>query len=249
MPALQSSRDNEMILTTFIIGRDLSLKLSIMRFILLICVLMSLGASAQLKEYKIGVKGDTLNGIDKNGRKQGKWINRYDEVRGEPGYEEEGVYIGDRKEGTWRKFTLMGDQFAIENYHWGFKDGPSQYFNLNGDLLKEESWRAFNPDKAYDTIDVEDVMHPDHYDKVIIKNEGSSLKHGVWKYYDPSAGFITKTEFWVLGKLEQNDSKAPAKKNSSDSASVKVKPKEVLDFEKKNAGKKKIKVRDGSTQQ
>ena len=116
--------------------------------------------------------------------------------------------------------------------------------------MKEESWRAFNPDKAYDTIDVEDVMHPDQYKKVVIKNEGSSLKHGTWKYYDPSAGFITKTEFWVLGKLEQNDSKAPltAKKNSSDrTTAAKVKPKEVLDFEKKNSGKKKIKVRDGST--
>ena len=30
------------------------------------------------------------------------------------------------------------------------------------------------------------------------------------------------------------------------SSKTKVKPKEVLDFEKKNAGKKKIKVRDGS---
>jgi len=223
-----------------------------MRFLLIVCLFAGFAASAQLKEYKIGVKGDTLNGIDKNGKKQGKWINRYDEVRGEPGYEEEGVYINDRKEGVWRKFTLMGDQVAIENYHWGFKDGPSQYFNINGDLLREETWRAFNPDKAYDTIDVEDVMHPDHYSKVIIKNEGSSLKHGTWKYYDPSAGFITKTEFWALGKLEQNDVKSSvtAKKSSSDSsAAVKAKPKEVLEFEKKNAGKKKIRVRDGSTQQ
>ncbi len=223
-----------------------------MRFILAVFVFMTLGGNAQLKEYKIGIKGDTLNGIDKEGRKQGKWINRLDEMRGEPGYEEEGTYISDRKEGTWRKFTLMGDQFAVENYHWGFKDGPCQYFNQNGDLLKEESWRALNPDKAYDTIDVEDVLNPDHYNKVVIKNEGSSLKHGTWKYYDPSAGFITKTEFWVLGKLEQNDSKSPltAKRKSSDSTSAaKVKPKEVLEFEKKNAGKKKIRVRDGTTQQ
>jgi hypothetical protein len=221
-----------------------------MRFILFICFFFSLAVHAQLKEYTIGVKGDTLNGVDKNGKKQGKWVVRQDELRGEPGYEEEGVYYNDRKEGAWRKFTLQGDQFAIENYHWGFKDGPSQYFNINGDVLKEESWRAFNPDKAYDTVDVEDVNRPDHYTKTIIKNEGSSLKHGVWKYYDPATGFITKTEFWTFGKLDQSEDKTAAvKKPAADSSSsVKAKPKEVLDFEKKNAGKKKIKIRDGSTQ-
>jgi len=222
-----------------------------MRLILFFCLFFSVAAAqAQLKDYTIGVKGDTLNGVDKNGKKQGKWLVRHDEVRGEPGFEEEGVYYDDRKEGVWRKFTLMGDLFATENYRWGFKDGASQYFNINGDVLREESWRAFNPDKVYDTIDVEDVMKADHYTKVIIKNEGSSLKHGTWKYYDHETGFITKTEFWRLGKLEDSDNKAGsiAKKPASDSsAAVKAKPKEVLDFEKKNAGKKKIKVRDGST--
>ncbi|HTE10494.1 MAG TPA: hypothetical protein VK645_05980 [Chitinophagaceae bacterium] len=223
-----------------------------MRLILFICCLLSVTAHGQLKDYTLGVRGDTLNGVDKTGKKQGKWVIRHDDVRGEPGYEEEGSYFDDRREGIWRKFTLMGDQFAVENYHWGFKDGPSMYFNMNGELLKEESWRAFNPDKLYDTIDVEDVTRPDHYTKVIIKNEGSSIKNGTWKYYDPAAGFITKTEFWVLGKLQEsenplggNNKKAAA--DSSAAVKAKAKPKEVLDFEKKNAGKKKIKVRDGST--
>jgi hypothetical protein len=221
-----------------------------MRFVLFICLLFGFAANAQLKDYVIGVKGDTLNGTDKNGKKQGKWIIRFDELRGEPGFEEEGTFINDRKEGVWKKYTLQGDQFAIENYRWGFKDGLSQYFNINGDLLKEENWRAFNPDKAYDTLEVEDVMNLNHYKTVIVKNEGSSLKHGNWKYYDPSTGFITKTEFWIMGKLEDSDNKTIAKKTTRDSISaVKAKPKEVLDFEKKNAGKKKIKVQDGSTSQ
>ncbi len=223
-----------------------------MRWILAICFLISAGAQAQFKDYTIGVRGDTLNGVDKAGKKQGKWVVRHDEVRGEPGFEEEGTYVNDRKEGIWRKFTLQGDQFAVENYHWGFKDGPSMYFNMNGELVKEESWRAFNPDKLYDTIDVEDVTRPDHYTKVIIKNEGSSIKNGTWKYYDPTAGFITKTEIWVLGKMENADKSQNGldKKPASDSSlaiKAKAKPKEVLDFEKKNSGKKKVRVRDGST--
>jgi antitoxin component YwqK of YwqJK toxin-antitoxin module len=218
----------------------------------MICCLFTLAATGQLKNYSIGVHGDTLNGVDKEGKKQGKWVIRHDEVRGEPGFEEEGSYMDDRKEGVWRKFTLMGDQFAVENYRWGFKNGPCTYFNMNGEMLKEESWRAFNPDKVYDTIDVEDVTNPDHFTKVIVKNEGSSLKHGSWKYYDPAAGFVTKTEFWVLGKLQQEEDPlgGKSKKSSTDSSAtvkVKAKPKEVLDFEKKNSGRKKVKVRDGST--
>ena len=221
-----------------------------MRLLLFTCLFFSVAAHAQLKQYTIGVNNDTLNGVDKEGKKQGKWIIHKDEVRGEPGYEEEGIYINDRREGSWKKFTLMGIQFALENYHWGFKDGPSQYFNINGDVVKEESWRAFNPDKAYDTVDVEDVTRPDHYTKAIIKNEGSSLKNGTWKYYDPATGFITKTEFWVLGKLDKSDNPlggATRKAGTDSTAAVKVKPREVLDFEKKNAGKKRIKIRDGTT--
>ncbi|MEP6727137.1 MAG: hypothetical protein ABJC98_15055 [Bacteroidota bacterium] len=223
-----------------------------MRLLLFISCLFCVTAHGQLKDFTIGVRGDTLNGMDKNGKKQGKWVIHHDGVRGEPGYEEEGAFFEDRREGIWRKFTLIGDRFAEENYHWGFKDGPSKYFDMNGELLKEENWRAFNPDKVYDTIDVEDVTRPDHYTRVIVKNEGSSLKHGTWKYYDPTAGFITKTEFWTLGKLENSDDPlgGKTKKTVTDSSAAvkaKAKPKEVLDFEKKNAGKKKIRVRDGST--
>jgi hypothetical protein len=225
-----------------------------MRWFVIIGCLLSLNGFGQLKDYTIGPKGDTLNGVDQQGKKQGKWILRYDQLRGEPGYEEEGEFKNDRKEGTWRKYTLMGDVFGIENYRWGFKDGLSQYFNLNGDLAKEESWRAFNPDKLYDTVDIEDPAHPDQFTKVIVKNEGSSLKNGPFKYYNPGTGAVIKTEFWRLGQLQDGSNPAnPAggatAKRVADStaAAAKGKPREVLDFEKKNAGKKKIKVRDGST--
>ena len=223
-----------------------------MRWIFIIGCLLSLSGYSQLKDYTISPKGDTLNGVDQQGKKQGKWVNRYEQLRGEPGFEEEGVYKNDRKEGTWRKYSLQGDLFGLENYRWGFKDGISQYFNLNGELVKEESWRAFDPEKKYDTIDVEDPNHPDQFNKVIIKNEGSSLKNGTFRYYDPGSGTVVKTEFWRLGQLQDGNNPAAgaaatARKGSDSTAAAPTKPKEVLDFEKKNAGKKKIKVRDGST--
>ncbi len=181
------------------------------------------------------------------GLKQGPWVHKYETVRGERGFEEEGEYKDDLKEGNWRKYSLMGDLLAIENYRWGFLDGMSQYFDISGNLLREESWRAFNPNQQYDTIDVEDVISPGNFNQVIVKNEGSSLKHGTWKFYDPSSGFISKTEFYLLGKVDKSNLPPTLAKDTMSVSAKKVqKPKEVLDFEKKNAGKKKIRVRDGS---
>lgn len=215
-----------------------------MRWILILCLLFSLNGFSQLKSYIISVKGDTLNRVDKDNKKQGPWVFRFEEIRGEPGYEEEGEFENDRKEGTWRRYSLMGDLIAVENFRWGNKNGVCQYFNGLGELLREESWRAINPDKQYDTVDVEDELG--RFKSVIVKNEGAGVRHGQWKYYDPTRGTIDKTETYTLGKLEGGDKKTTKPLAAEGDGKTKVKPKEVLEFEKKNAGKKKVRVRDGS---
>jgi hypothetical protein len=212
--------------------------------ILPILLLLSLQGFSQWKTYIIGAKGDTLNAVDRQDRKQGKWVNHFDEVRGEPGFEEEGVYRNNRKEGNWRLYNLSGDLIGIEYYKWGNKDGVCQYFGINGSLLREESWRALNPDKQYDTIQIEDIDHLDKYKTVILKNEGVAIRDGIWKFYDPATGMVNRTETYTLGKREA--SKAPNPAGAATSTKTVIKPKEVLDFEKKT-GKKKVKVKDGST--
>ncbi|HXB34918.1 MAG TPA: hypothetical protein VNV35_15920 [Puia sp.] len=212
-------------------------------FFLLFVQLVGLsGYSQQLKGYTIGPRGDTLNGMDQKGQKQGKWVNHFDEVRGEPGFEEEGLYKNDRKEGVWRLFSLQGDLTGLEVYKWGNKNGVCQYFGINGTLLREETWVALNPDKIYDTLAIEDVDHPDHYKTVIVKNEGVAIKDGTWKFFDPMTGTVARTENWELGKLQKSQA---AKRALPDSTQAVAKPKEVLDFEKK-AAKHKIKYQDGS---
>jgi hypothetical protein len=212
-------------------------------FILLFC---SIKSYSQAGSFIIGVKGDTLNKVDSKSMKQGKWINRVDEVRGEPGYEEEGEYKNNRKEGTWRLYSLDGDLIGLEFYKWGNKDGLCQYFNSSGALLREENWRALNPDKLYDTLVVEDIDHLNEYKTVVVKNEGVAIRDGYWKYYNSSTGMIYKTQFYTLGKLETPKT-GPGTDSANVASKVMVKPKEVQDYEKKNAGKKKIKVRDGAT--
>ena len=87
------------------------------------------------------------------------------------------------------------------------------------------------------------------------------MKHGAWTYYDPEWGTIVKTENYWVDKLrtgdgipgDDDDDLKPidftGAKTKSDTTGKKalVKPKAILDYEKKNSGRKKIKVRDGST--
>ena len=220
-------------------------KTIIMRSVFFLLLIFSLHAHSQWKDFKLTEKGDTINRIDLHDLKQGVWVLHYDNVRGEPGYEEEGMFVNNRKEGEWKQYSLMGDMVGIENYRWGFKDGKAQYFTTHGHLRLEQSWKALNPDKIYDTIMVEDVDKLDSYREVIVKNEGASLKHGAWKYYDGNSGAVLKTENYTLGKLEQ-ESSASALSDQTEPKAV-PKPKEVLEFEKKNAGKKKVRYKDGST--
>ncbi|MEO6289222.1 MAG: hypothetical protein ABIO76_04850 [Ginsengibacter sp.] len=191
----------------------------------------------------MSVKGDTLNAIDKKGMKQGEWLMHVDALRGEPGYEQEGVFVNDKREGIWRKYTLQGDILAVETYRYGGKDGISQYFSPLGDLLREESWRAYNPDAPYDTIPVYGTGSNEIISFKIVRAEQYSVKDGYWNYYDPSTGRIIKTEQYDRGHL------LDGQKNTETVIDVpkNTKPKEVLEYEKKNSGKKKVKTRDGQT--
>jgi antitoxin component YwqK of YwqJK toxin-antitoxin module len=218
-----------------------------MRLLFLLLIFISLNSYSQYKTYKIGAKGDTLNCVDKKDLKQGKWVLHYDELRSEPGFEEEGEYKDGRKEGIWRIYNLDGDLTGVEFFRWGNKDGVCQYFTKTGELVRQESWKALNPDKLYDTLEVEDVDNLEHFKTVIVKNEGAGTRHGEWKYYDATTGMIYKTETYELGKLITP--KASAKNVAlNDSTKAVAKPKEVKDFEKKNSGKKKVKYVDGSVQ-
>ncbi len=219
-----------------------------------------MNGAAQCKDYSISIKGDTINCTDLKGGKQGKWVNRVDEIRGEPGYEEEGEYKNGNKEGPWKVFSLMGDLLAIEYYRWGHKHGKQQYFNTMGDMVREESWLAHNPDNPTETVEVYDINDPKKVYLVEVKMEGSTVPHGIWTIYEPGTGKIIKKENFILGKIDDGTGTANGiiKKNQEtdpdnpttvkkEEIKTKAKPKEVAEFEKKNAGKKKVKMRTGQT--
>jgi hypothetical protein len=205
------------------------------------------GLSAQQWiDYNITPRGDTINRVDKQKRKQGPWVLRYEEVRGEPGFEEQGYFVDGKKEGAWRKFNLEGDQIAKEFFKWGYKDGKQQYYTQTGDLYREESWKAVNPENPYDTIMVPDLNNPDIMIEKIIKHESAEVKNGIWTFYVASTGAVAKTEKYIFGQLEKNSGvqpniikQNPVVKPKDSILPKKVLPKElqVLDKSKKAKGK------------
>jgi hypothetical protein len=193
---------------------------------------------AQYKSYDLTESGDTLNVVDKNNKKQGKWVNTIPELRGEPGYEEEGEYKNDQKTGIWRKYNSTGDLIAIENYRFGGKDGIQQYYNFLGSLLKEEEWRGYNPDAPYDTIPVYGPGNGEIIDYKIVKAEQYSVPHGTWRYFNED-GRIMKIEKYERGRIVTEPAKPAANTIAvEEKPKEKVKTKEILEYEKKYSKKK-----------
>lgn len=217
-------------------------------FALLLCSVASSGY-AQYKSFKISAKGDTINKIDKKNLKQGKFVLHTDELRGEPGFEEEGIYKNDAKEGVWRKYNLQGDPIGFETYLHGGKHGLQQYYSPLGELLREENWRGYNPDAPYDTIAVYGTGSNEIIDYKIVKAEQYSIKQGMWRYYEPVTGRLLKSEEWDRNilVLPNAPKKEVAGGNSLKGIKKEVaKTPEMLEWEKKNKGKKNV-IRNGQT--
>lgn len=214
------------------------------KMMLLFFCMFSISTKAQpWLSYKLTPRGDTINRLDQQKMKQGPWVLRFETLRGEPGCEEEGYFLNDKKDGAWRRYSLMGDLIARENYKGGYRDGKQQYFTQLGDILREESYKAVDPKNPYDTIMVPDLDHPDRMVEKVIKHEGAEVKNGTWTYYSSSTGDVVKTEKFVFGQLEKKGQQPilPLNSPAKDTTVAPVKkqlPKAVQEYEKtKKKGK------------
>ena len=81
------------------------------------CLLLGIQFSvdAQWKSFVLSRGGDTLNRVDFKDNKQGPWVLSVPALRGERGYEEEGYFLNDQREGAWKRFSLEGVKIAEEN--------------------------------------------------------------------------------------------------------------------------------------
>lgn len=208
---------------------------------------LNLFGQGRLKEYKIGASGDTINAVLQDGKKTGKWVVHVDELRGEPGYEEEGMYKKGEKDGYWRKYNLEGDLIGLEHFILGSKDGLQQYFTYLGDLVREENWKGYNPDAPYDTVAVYGMDNNEILEYKLVPAEPYAVKNGEWRYYEPGSGRLIRVEQWDHNNLvkPKPPEKEPAIADNGKKKEVEKTP-EMLQWEKKNRNKKKA-LRDGRT--
>lgn len=208
-----------------------------------ICLL----GQGKYKDFKISSKGDTINAILQDGKKDGKWVIHVEELRGEPGYEEEGIYKKGEKDGFWRKYNLEGDLIGLEHFILGGKDGLQQYFTYLGDLIREENWKGYNPDAPYDTIPVYGMDNNEILEYKLVKAVPYSVKNGEWRYYEPGSGRLIKLEQWDHNNLvKPNQPKKEPEVAANGKKKEVEKTPEMLQWEKKNRNKKKA-LRDGKT--
>ncbi|MEI8053726.1 MAG: hypothetical protein WCH52_08260 [Bacteroidota bacterium] len=200
---------------------------------------------SQYKEFKLTQFGDTINAINKDGQKVGKWVTETNELRGEPGFVEEGIYKKGEKDGYWRKYSNQGDLLAMEHYILGGKDGLQQYFSFLGDLEREENWKGYNPDSPYDTIAVYGTGNGEIVDYKIVKALPYSVKDGEWRYFE--SGRLLRSEQWSVNNLVNPKAAASSRTKTPYVKPEKLeKPPAMVEWEKKNKGKKNV-IRDGQT--
>lgn len=155
--------------------------------------------SVAQKKASLPKSGEQLNKRDSKGVKQGMWLNRISEKRGEPAYSEFGNYLHGQKNGLWYKVNTQGDLVAIENYKKDVFDGEVKYFT-NGQVTTVGRFRGLNPDVLVDTIMVEDPVKQTQT-LVPIKSDVGSVRHGTWRYYNESTGMIIKVEEYQIDNL------------------------------------------------
>jgi hypothetical protein len=222
----------------------------LLSFLLLLTMIAQAQKDPHYKSFKLSPNGDTLNILDSKGLKQGKWVINVPPIRGENGYDEEGEFIDDKKEGVWRQYASSGDIVGVENYRYGGKDGLQQYYTYVGVLVREEEWHSVNPDAPYDTIAIYGVDNGNIIGYKIVRATQYSVPNGDWKFYDDQTGDLVSQVHYDYGRLVNPDGSTvtngipqqPATASTDSTATKKppanTKTPEMLEYEKKYSKKK-----------
>lgn len=95
-------------------------------------------AQAHAQVFEI-YKGDTINRVDKQMRKQGKWIYFYDENKREQ-IRMKGAFVDNHRVGLWIKYFKNGNRKNEVTYKRGKPIGPARFYYENGHIREEGEW-------------------------------------------------------------------------------------------------------------
>ncbi len=90
-------------------------------------------------------KKDTINRIDAEGKKQGKWIvlgkSKMESCYPQNAIVEEGLYIDNKKSGIWKDYHCNGNLKTQITFQNGRPDGPASKYYETGKLKEEGIWK------------------------------------------------------------------------------------------------------------
>lgn len=112
-----------------------------MRLVFILSLLFSTTLYSQSFEI---LDGDTINKVDVNGKRQGKWIIKA-KSRVDNGYKdgqviEEGEYSNTRKKGIWKKYYPDGSIKSEITYVNSRPKGPYTLYYPNGNIEEQGNW-------------------------------------------------------------------------------------------------------------
>jgi antitoxin component YwqK of YwqJK toxin-antitoxin module len=107
-------------------------------YILLLIISVSIpGINAQVYEL---YKGDTINKVDKNMRKQGRWVYFYDDARTK--VKMTGEFSNNKRIGLWIKYHENGNRKNEVTYQDGKPKGAARFYYENGNIQEEGNWQV-----------------------------------------------------------------------------------------------------------
>lgn len=170
---------------------------------ILLAVLLVCGtcAFAQVKQLQDSLQQhqSSINKADSKGRKNGMWLLHNDGGKGEVAFYQFGTFDHGRKTGTWYKVDNDGELLAVEGYRNNVLNGEVKYYD-KGRLYCIGNYRGLNPDHEFDTVWVEDPVTEQQLER-IIPSERGTLRHGMWKFYNPESGRLIREEEYQVDDL------------------------------------------------
>lgn len=141
-----------------------------------------------------------INLYDKNGLKNGYWVQERPATPGDYAMSEQGSYDHGKKKGKWYTLNGKGSVAQVETYNNDVKNGQAIYYDDYGHVTSTGTYRGLNPKNAFDTIKVTDPVTYVDYWKIISTDKGYT-KDGLWKFYDPETGRMLREEMYQVDDL------------------------------------------------
>ena len=172
-------------------------------------------------------EGDTINRVDKKGRKQGQWVNFVQQevdsanVKIIKSYKyQEGEMLNDLKEGVWKVYYPSGNPKSVTKYKKGAVYGSYYTFYENGNR-KLEATMGINGNVGlmsqyyengktkskfmYDTHGEQEDIQKTFHENGELKSYGymrKGKKNGAWATFDEN-GKIIKSVYYIDGKEDK----------------------------------------------